>query len=62
MRMRKGIIAGDPLPCGDISRAVFIGMCSQKHATTFRGQWDFEEIWYLEHWLVVEIECTGCFT
>ena len=35
-------IAGDPLPCGEISRAAFIGMISEKHAAIFRGWWDFE--------------------
>ena len=38
------IIAGDPLPCGEISRAAFIGMSSQKYATTLRGRRDFDII------------------
>ena len=46
--------AGNPLPCGEISRVVFIGMSMQKHVVRFRGQQDFEvrrdfkEIWYAE--------------
>ena len=28
-------IPGDPLPCGEILRAAFIGMSSQKHAAKF---------------------------
>ena len=31
-------IAVDPLPCGEISRAAFIGKSLQKHAARFRGQ------------------------
>ena len=47
-------IAGDPLPCGYISRAAFIGMSLQKHVARFRGQrdikvrQDFEEIQYTQ--------------
>ena len=47
-------IAGDPLPCGEISRAAFIGMSMQKHVARFRRQrdfkvwWDFKEIRYAE--------------
>ena len=37
-------ISVDPLPCSEISRAVFFGMSLQKHAVTFRGQRDFE-VW-----------------
>ena len=47
MRMRIRINVVDPLPCGGISRAAFIGMSWQKHAATFRGRRDFEEIRYL---------------
>ena len=32
----------DPVPCGKILRAAFIGMCWLKYAATFRGQQDFE--------------------
>ena len=35
-------IADDPLPCGEISMAAFIGMSVQKHAARFRGQQDFK--------------------
>ena len=41
-RVRIHIMAVDLLPCGEISRAAFIGMSWQKHAATFRGQRDFE--------------------
>ena len=41
MRVHK-CIAGDPLPCGEILRAAFIGMSLQKHAATFRGWQDFK--------------------
>ena len=34
-------IIDDLLPCGDISRAAFIGM---RYAVTFKGWWDFE-VW-----------------
>ena len=37
MCVRIRIIAGDPLPCGEISRAAFIGMSSQKRARHFEG-------------------------
>ena len=42
MHVRIRINVVDPLPCGKISRAAFIGMSWQKHAVTFRGWWDFE--------------------
>ena len=35
MRVRIRIIVVDPLPCGEISRAAFIGMSWQKHAARF---------------------------
>ena len=34
--------AGNPLPCGKILRAVFIGMSAQKYAAGFRGAVRFE--------------------
>ena len=37
-------IAVDLLPFGEISREAFIGKSLQKHAATFRGRRDFEEI------------------
>ena len=49
-------IAVDPLPCGEISRAAFIGMSIQKHAARFQGRRDFEEIRYV-HLQVCIIEC-----
>ena len=42
MRVRIRINVVDPLPCGKISRAAFIGMNWQKHAARFRGWRDFE--------------------
>ena len=39
-------IAVDPLPCGEIWRAAFIGTSWQIDVATFRGWRDFEEIWY----------------
>ena len=30
-------IAGDPLPCGEISRTAFFGISMQKHAVRFKG-------------------------
>ena len=42
MHVRIRINVVDPLPCGEISRSVFIGMSWQKHAATFQGRWDFE--------------------
>ena len=36
--------AADPSPCGEISRAAFIGMSWQKYAMPFRGQRDLE-VW-----------------
>ena len=44
-------IVVDPVPCGEILRAAFIGMSWLKYAAIFRGRqdfevWrDFEEIW-----------------
>ena len=35
-------IVVDPVPCGEISRAAFIGMSWLKYAATFRGRRDFE--------------------
>ena len=40
--------AGDPLPCGEISRAAFIGMSMHKRAVRFQGWWDFEVRRYAE--------------
>ena len=39
--------AADILSCGEVSRATFIGMSWQKHAATFRGWQNFEEIRYM---------------
>ena len=47
MHMHIHINVVNPLPCGEILRAMFIGMSWQKHAATFQGQRDFEEIWYI---------------
>ena len=53
MRAYTGI-AVDPLPCGEILRAAFIGTSWQIDAVTFQGRRDFEvrrdfeEIWYIE--------------
>ncbi|MCG8623652.1 MAG: hypothetical protein MJE68_16870 [Proteobacteria bacterium] len=35
-------IAVDPLPCGEISRAAFIGTSWQINVATFRGRRKFE--------------------
>ena len=35
-------IVVDPMPCGEISRAAFIGMSWLKYAAIFRGRRDFE--------------------
>ena len=35
-------IVVDPVPCGEISRVAFIGMCWLKYAAIFRGRQDFE--------------------
>ena len=32
----------DPVPCGEISRVAFIGMCWLKYVARFRGRQDFE--------------------
>ena len=52
-------IADDPLPCGQISRAVFITMSLQKHAATFQGWWDFEVWRHFEETRYVSLLPTG---
>ena len=42
MRVRIRKVAVDPLPCGEISTAAFIGTSWQIDVATFRGQRDFE--------------------
>ena len=49
-------IAVDPSPCGEISRAAFIGTSWQKYVARFQGWWDFKVQWDFEEIRYV----TGC--